>query len=535
MSTSPTDAFASGPPVVPTSACGIPRTSPHSGETVRTAEFTDVQAPGQYVLALSGRELSHPFRIAPNVHGEAAEATLKGFYFQRASTSLHRKWAAQWGRAAGHPDDSVRVHPSAASETRPGGSLIAAPGGWYDAGDYNKYVVNSGISTATLLALYEEFPAHLDTLETDIPESTSDLPDVLDEALWNVRWMLAMQDPGDGGVYHKLTTPSFSGAVMPADAVGMRYVVKKSTAATLGFAAVMAQASRIFERFPGALPGLSYSSRTAAEPAWDWARRNPHRIYDQDRLNEQFDPDVETGAYGDTDLDDERAWAAAELYATTGRDSFFQAVSLPQGSSVPLPSWSQVRTLGYYSLLRNRATLDPAADEKLDRIEARVLRYADGLAAHADTSAYGTPMGRRTGNFVWGSNSVAANQGVALIQAHRLTSNPVYLDGALANLDYLLGRNATGYSFLTGHGDNTPRHPHHRPSRADAIPEPVPGLLVGGPNPGQQDGCTYPSDLPARAYVDDWCSYASNEIAINWNAPMAYLTVAVEALQRERN
>jgi len=119
------------------------------------------------------------------------------------------------------------------------------------------------------------------------------------------------------------------------------------------------------------------------------------------------------------------------------------------------------------------------------------------------------------------------------VVAYRLTADRSYLRHALGNLDYLLGRNATGYSFVTGFGGRSPLHPHHRPSAADGIDAPVPGLLVGGPNPGRQDGCAYPVTAPDKAYVDDVCAYASNEVAINWNAPLVYLSAALEALQSE--
>ncbi len=140
-------------------------------------------------------------------------------------------------------------------------------------------------------------------------------------------------------------------------------------------------------------------------------------------------------------------------------------------------------------------------------------------------------MGKNAHDFAWGSNAVASNQGIALIQAYKLTKNKKYLDAALGNLDYILGRNATGYSFLTGFGSKQVMHPHHRPSIADGIVEPVPGLLSGGPNPGQQDKCAgYPNNFADESFVDADCSYASNEIAINWNAPFVYLAVAIEAL-----
>ncbi|HCD52991.1 MAG TPA: cellulase, partial [Balneolaceae bacterium] len=125
----------------------------------------------------------------------------------------------------------VMVHAAAATGSRPEGTIISSPKGWYDAGDYNKYVVNSGISTYTLLFAYEQFPEFFKNQDLNIPESKNDLPDILDEALWNLEWLLTMQDE-DGGVYHKLTTANFEGMVMPHEATNQRYVVMKNTGAT---------------------------------------------------------------------------------------------------------------------------------------------------------------------------------------------------------------------------------------------------------------------------------------------------------------
>ena len=97
--------------------------------------------------------------------------------------------------------------------------------------------------------------------------------------------------------------------------------------------------------------------------------------------------------------------------------------------------------------------------------------------------------------------------------------------------DYILGRNATGYCSITGAGSKSPMHPHHRPSVADGIVDPVPGLMVGGPNPAMQDHCHYEFTEPETAYSDNSCAYASNEIAINWNAPAVYVLNAFEALR----
>jgi endoglucanase len=493
-------------------------------------DFSNFQQPGHYLIDIPGLGSSYPFEIRRDVHKSIAKAALKGFYFQRTAVALPAQYAGKWARAAGHPDTEVYIHASAASAERPEGTRIAAPLGWYDAGDYNKYIVNSGISVATLLSLYEDLPAYCKNFQSDIPESGSGLPDVLNEALFNIRWMLSMQDPNDGGVYHKLTNANFDGMhVVPAKAISKRYVVQKSVTATLDFAAVMAQASRVFKPFAKEIPHFADSCLLAAEKAWQWAKLHPNALYNQTEMNKQYKPEIKTGEYGDSNAGDEWIWAAAELWATTGKDLYKYQLNLFPDDNMPLPSWDQVRLLGYYTLVRLKSTLPEVAN-----VKQNLLREADKMLTGIATTPFHTVMGRSDDDFIWGSNAVAANQGILLIQAYYISNKNKYLQAALTNLDYLLGRNATGYCFLTGFGHKQVMHPHHRPSISDDIIEPVPGLLAGGPNAGRQDKCPgYTSTVPAQSYMDDDCSYSTNEIAINWNAPLVYLAAALEALQGE--
>jgi endoglucanase len=503
-----------------------PKQSLFTDSKTRVADFSDFTIPGTYVLVVPETGQSHAFEIKEKIHEAVTKAALKSYYFQRFSTSLTKAFAGKWARPFSHADANVLIHPSAASDKRPAGSTISAPRGWIDAGDYNKYIVNSGITMSTLLSAYEDFPVYFDTLDTNIPESNNALPDILDEVLWNLRWMLTMQDPNDGGVYHKCTNANFDGMVMPHRATSARYVVQKSTAAALDFCAVMAQASRVFSKFEQHLPGLKDSCMNAALHAWQWASKNPDVAYNQTAINKKFDPDITTGEYGDRSFGDEFIWAVSELFATSGDTKFLKAVDIFPDDLESVPSWSQVRLLGYYSLLRTNPV--NVNDTLKHEIRKRLIRLADSLITNIDKRCYQTVMGHSASDFIWGSNAVAGNQSILLIHAYRITKDPRYLTHSLSNLDYLLGRNATGYSFLTGYGDKTPMHIHHRPSEADGIVEPVPGLLAGGPNQGKQDGCKYASSVPDEAYVDDVCSYASNEVAINWNAPFVYLGSAAE-------
>jgi endoglucanase len=341
-----------------------------------------------------------------------------------------------------------------------------------------------------------------------------------------------MQDPYDGGVYHKCTNAVFDGMVMPGVTTAARYVVQKSTAASLDFAAVTAQASRILKGFEKHFPGLADSCLRASKKAWEWSVMNPNKLYEQDKMNRLFQPAVTTGAYGDNDVTDEWIWASAELAISTKEKQFFVSFEKYNQNYQPrLPSWNNVAMLGYYSLLKFSGSIPEFSKQKIDSLKTVVITMADQYIGKSKASAFATVMGQSARDFNWGSNSNAANQGILLVKAFLLSGDKKYVNAALSNVDYILGRNATGYCFITGLGSKPSMNPHHRQSVADGIIEPVPGLLVGGPNPGMQDKCNYLFKEPETCYLDESCSYASNEIAINWNAPLVYLTNAIEALK----
>jgi endoglucanase len=346
---------------------------------------------------------------------------------------------------------------------------------------------------------------------------------LLNEVLWNLDWMLTMQDPDDGGVYHKLTDLRFDGMQLPHHSKTERYVVMKTTAAALDFAAVMAQASRVFKAFEVQRPGLSSRALKAAQDAWAWAKAHPDVRYRQPA-------DVRTGAYGDEDLRDEFFWAAAELFVSTG-DAGYLPTPQHLPPKVPVPSWNEVAALGWMTLAHHRSLLPdaPGPFSLAKQVPARITALAQELADDWQTSPYRTTL--RRSDFVWGSNAVVMNQAMMLLQGHELTGERRMLDAAQSALDYVLGRNATNLSQVTGVGSNPAKHPHHRPSAGYG--KAVPGFLVGGPNPNLQDKAqcpAYPSTEVAKAYLDHVCSYASNEIAINWNAPLVYVSAALEAL-----
>lgn len=495
-------------------------TSPWSKKQRTVVDFSALTKPGTYTIS-SGSE-SSTLTISDNALRDVTAATLKAFYLIRSGMAIDKQYAGAYARPVGHPDTEVLIHPSAASLGRPAGSKISSPGGWYDAGDYNKYIVNSAFSIGIVLCSYEQNRGYYDGLSVNIPESKNQTADLLDEMMYNLRWMLTMQDPYDGGVYHKLTTPNFEGFVMPTDCKQPRYVVQKSTTATLDFAAVMAQAARIFKGNKD-YPTFADEAARAAIAAYGWAERNPRVLYQQRRLT---DPAVSTGEYGDFNTTDEWYWAATELYLLTGDQQFADVAAKNQPRRFSAPTWGNVAALGTYDALTHT---------EHSTLNTQLLSYCDSLIATTAKSSFQTPCGNSPRDFGWGclAETFGAN-GLTLCLAHRLTGDKKYLTAAQQNADYVLGRNATGYCYITGFGTKSPMHPHHRISEADGIDAPFPGLVAGGPNPGQQDIAevkTYPSKQPDESFTDVMQSYASNEIAINWNASILALLGWLEAAQ----
>ncbi|MFS4483295.1 glycoside hydrolase family 9 protein [Hyunsoonleella sp. 2307UL5-6] len=489
-------------------------------EYVSKVDVSEISTTGVYRLQINNSEVN--FNVGTDIYESISSASLKYYYFNRASTVISSTYGGVHARSMGHPDTNVRVHSSAASASRPTNTVISSPKGWYDAGDYNKYIVNSGISTYTLLAAFEHFDTYYKSKTLNIPETGGTLPDVLDEVKWNLDWMLTMQEPADGAVYHKLTGLNFSGRIMPNNYNAQRYVVGKSTSAALNFAAVMAVASRVYAEYETELPGYSATLLNAAEAAYAWAEANPTQYFTNPS-------DVRTGEYGDGNVTDEFQWAAVELFVTTGNTDYSNDInifSIGNGT----PSWQYTAPLALISILHHDTVFSSNIS---NTARSTFLNTANTLKNGVENGAMNITMGTSNFDYVWGSNGVAANQVVLLIRAYELTDDESFLDAAYVAMDYLFGRNGTGYSYVTGFGDVSTTFPHHRVSDADGVAAPVPGMLSGGPNPGRQDGCSgYINTSNAGSYVDDWCSYASNEVTINWNAPLAY---AVNALNFYQN
>lgn len=477
-----------------------------SGEQIRVGDFSKFNKTGSYFIALNTGERSYSFEIKTDLYKEALDASIKSFYYQRASMAIEEPYGGHFSRVAGHPDTGLKFHPSSGKTE----GTLESPGGWYDAGDYGKYVVNAGITVAQILNLVELYPGIIEDNSLNIPESGNGISDLLDEIAYELEWVLSMQDV-DGGVFHKLTAPGFGPFIMPEDYTLERVIIGKGSYSSLSFAAMMSQASRVYAEID---PDWALSLLTSAESAWRWAVENPEVYY-------RNPPDVNTGDYGDKDLDAEFYWAAAELYISTGEQPYLDYLLNNEQPYIhkETNSWKFFsRNLAFHTLLVNRDRIDTGLAESLTKnhlaLSDQILQKMDSIPYHIGVD-----------HFEWGSNSDVLNQAMILCIAHELTGDLAYLDGVISSADYIFGKNATGYSFLTGYGSKQVMFPHHRPSGADGVVDPVPGFILGGPNKDKQDKqyVEYASEYPAKSFEDVQNSFASNEVCLNWNAPAVFV------------
>lgn len=462
-------------------------------QQVWIADFSEVKKPGTYYVQVPGVGKSTEFEIAKDVYNFATKTAMRAFYLWRCGTAVH-------GEFKGDVFEYEECHLNDAYEDYIGksGSQRDGTGGWHDAGDHGKYVVNAGVTLGVLFYAWDHFQGNLEKIDFELPETAPEFPEYLKELKWETDWLLKMQYPdGSGRVSHKLTRTNFSGFIMPHKDDAKRYFTEWSSAATADFVAVMAMAARYFE------PYDAEYAKKCLDVAWvsyNFLQENPeYKRFEQG--------DFKTGGYQSPDVDD-RLWAAAEMWETTGNPEcladFEKRASEMDFEIDENWDWSDVSNLGIFTYaLSKRKEKDKTTEFA---IQKNIIANADALVKKAAEDIYDRPL---AGRYYWGCNGTVARQVVNLQVANRLKSNDAYIETALDAIDHIFGNNYHNRSYVTGLGLNPPMHPHDRRSGADDVKAPWPGYIVGGGH-------------SATDWVDKEESYSHNEVAINWQAALVY-------------
>lgn len=471
----------------------------NSGEKVSYADFSDLTAPGEYYVHTENNGDSFKFEIKDNPYRDAFVAACKMLYLQRCGTELKEEYAGDFAHGACHTEKAKLYG---------GTQMLDVSGGWHDAGDYGRYASAAAKALADIMLAYEKNPTVF-TDDTGIAESGNKIPDILDEAKYEIDWLLKMQN-SEGGVYHKVTGLNFDGIVMPEDCTEELFVLPPSKTATADFAGVMYMAARIFGDRDSA---FAKDCIKRAEMALDYYEQH---IGDRNYVNPE---DVLTGEYVDGNSSDEYLWALCEGYKTTGDDKLAKKITsfdydkLPEDEGL---GWANMKGYAYYAYL----TGDKIANVPYD-FEKALIQYADEITNIVLSESYSSSI---RDSYPWGSNMTILNNGIWLLMADEISPNEDYREAARYQFDYVCGANTTSYCFLTGYGTLSPQDPHHRPSQS--LEKAMPGMVIGGPDSNLEDpfAKSVLSELPyAHRYFDSAQSYSCNEVTIYWNSPYIYL------------
>jgi len=477
-----------------------------SGDQISILDFSEFQGAGLFLLRSAQKQnvTSSVFKIKHNAYGEALNTVLRSFYYHRCGISVDL--GEEWSYAICHLDDAPYYdNQQQYKEVR---------GGWHDAGDHNKFTVNTSLSAALLMYMYANNPSTFRDGQLGIPESGNAIPDILDEISWALRWLHKMQR-NDGAVYHKVSQKRWIGEYLPQDDPSIRYLFEPSTAATASFAATAALGSRLLQPYN---PFLASKLKIAALDAWAFLTKHPQNLPLGGFTNP---PDVSGGEYGDKNDTDERLWAAMELYNLTGGSLFLsyfiQNYSRIELHNPPPISWRNVHSLALHSFYL--AETDDSYFAVKQEIRDAILSRADRLMKVHAANNYRNLL--NPSEYYWGSNSVGLAYAYDLLQAYIISGNQRYKKAAWDQLHFVMGRNPSNISQITGVGTNSVRHPYHQLSEKGDFFNPVPGMLVGGPNNHILLNNREISPFPAKSFEDSFSNYFVNEPAINFTAVYA--------------
>lgn len=474
------------------------------GTSIRVGDFSEVTAPGTYQIISSPSGASYEFEIGDGLYDDIYKSVVLMLYSQRCGVELDSAISGDFAHKACHTQEASVYGDSS-------GKTYDVSGGWHDAGDYGRYVVPGAKTIQDLMLAYEDFGAVADDI--GIPESGNGVPDLLDEARYELEWMLKMQDEATGGVYHKVTGLTFPGMVMPEEETEDMVLAPISYAATADFTAVMAKASVDYAQYD---QEFADKCLAAAKKGYEFMKANP------DMGGFKNPDEILTGEYPDVGLTDETLWGFAELYLATGEDGYLadtkEAIDAKYNTGL---GWAGIGGYALYDLAKAEGIdggLQSNAKEQF--LKAAHKKLASCQNSHIF-------IGIET--YPWGSNMVVAGDGMYLLMASKIEDDPAYLEYAQKQRDYIFGFNGTGYCYVTGFGDLSPQDTHHRPSQA--LGKTMPGMLVGGADENLED--PYASAVlygkpGALAYVDNSQSFSCNEITIYWNSPLIYLMTGLQ-------
>ena len=516
---------------------------------VHQLDFSSFSRPGDYRLCVEGVGCSFDFAIADTTWQNAFFTAARGFYHQRSGIAISEPYSSYERPRAFHPDDGVKIYQSnvklmdvdmglgdrdafeALVATKTDQIVPNAWGGYFDAGDWDRRIQHLAVPRA-LFELHNLFPQHFDSVNLNIPESSNRLPDILDEALWSLDFFRRLQTP-DGGIrggVESAAHPNMGEASWQESLPIMAYA--PDAWSSYLYAGVAARAAYTLQNYDAQ---LAATYRESALRAMDYAEREyarkgyasgpPHQVKD------------------------ERNLAALELYRLTRESKWhdlFLATSVFHSKTAEVYIYgiqAQRDAAFLYARLndgpvgssQNRDRTRPLPTDPTVQANAKAafLRYADGLVALTQSTAFGWSKEHPDAPLGWG-NGLGAPKGTNLLQAHALTDDPKYLLAGLNSTQFSGGANPANMVFTTGLGTRSPQNPLIIDQRITGQ-APPPGITLYGPadftiysedwslNQLASSAFPHPTEWPsAESYFDVYMHPISTEFTVDYMVSAAY-------------
>ncbi len=494
-----------------------------SGDRGWWLDFSAVTSPGRYFLYDTARGVRSPlFRIDPHVYARVLEAATRMYYYQRSGVPKPARFAGEcWVDDAAYVGRHQDTEARDVTDRDNAAKIRDVSGGWFDAGDTNKYVTFAAQAVHQLLTAYTANSAAFSDA-TGIPESGNVIPDVVDEVHWETDWLKKMQYP-DGRFALKVGEIDYVPASPPSSDHAPRFYVPACTSATIAGAGMLAHAAIVFGAFP-ALRGEADDLKERALLAWRQYQGAPAR-------ETACDSGVVHAGIADASVEDQNGMAveaAVYLFALTSDPAFEAYVADHYREAHPYHDigWSRYKpdqgeALLYYAALPGaRPALSRAilADKRAD-VKAGNQIYG----FNPDDDLYRAFL--HEGQYHWGSNNPRANYGNSNLDVIRAaqggSDSSTYRARALGILHYLHGVNPFGMVYLSnmsGVGATSSANEIYHvwfsaKSRwSDAKTSacgPAPGYVPGGPNANAaRDGVpasiSPPTGQPPQKSYKDW-------------------------------
>jgi hypothetical protein len=463
-----------------------------SGEKIYLCDFTNFKDSGSYYIYVPGIGRSYDFDISKNVFDSVYYHTARSLYYQRCGTALETPFAdSKFTHSICHSDDGYSHSSwlkSPLYNNEPINYKFNTTRGWHDAGDYGKYVCTAVGAIHTLLKSYELFPEKFADNELNIPESGNKVPDILDEVKWEIDWLQTMQQP-DGGVCDRVVTESWAHC-LPNEDIEKRDIAEKTTFATAQYAAALAMAYRSFKPF---WPNYADSCLSNAKKAMQFLINHPVEEPNGGYINADG---IGGGGYTDNGGDsDDRAWAAAELYKSTGLSFYDSIFSIHWKKYSPFfgywNPWQFHQINASFAYASTKFSVDSIKIEAIKKdflVNYIQLVLTPQLESNFYKNAFRSDVKAWIG---WGSFAQSTKYSWDYIMAYYFTKDSSYLNQAKLNLNTQLGLNPQDRSYITGIGEFSPKDPLQMQCITDSIPDPIPGIPVFGPMCAMSKGNPY--------------------------------------------